>query len=58
MKDPETAPTAIVCANGEMAVVAMRQARRLGFRVPRDLSVVGFSNETFTQVSDPPLTVV
>ncbi len=58
LKDPETAPTAIVCANGDMAVVAMRQVRRLGLRVPRDLSVVGFSNEILTELSDPPLTVV
>jgi len=51
-------PTAIIGANDQIAVVVIRRARKLGIQVPRDLSVIGFSNEFISEVSDPPLTVV
>ena len=51
-------PTAIIGANDQIAVVIIRRARKLGIHVPRDLSVVGFSNEFVSELSDPPLTVV
>lgn len=38
---PEPRPTAIVCASDEMALGVLFEARRLGLRVPEDLSVVG-----------------
>ena len=53
-----TPPTAIVAANDQLAVAVIRRARKLGFQVPRDLSVVGFSNELLSELSDPPLTVI
>lgn len=51
-------PTAILCANDEMAVVAIRTIQRAGLRVPEDISVMGFTNERLGQLSNPPLTTV
>ncbi|WOO39314.1 LacI family DNA-binding transcriptional regulator [Rubellicoccus peritrichatus] len=58
LKNPKTAPTAILCGNDEMAVAAIRRARKMGYRVPDDISVIGFSNEPLSILSDPPLTVI
>ncbi|MBL4701080.1 MAG: LacI family DNA-binding transcriptional regulator [Phycisphaeraceae bacterium] len=51
-------PTAIVCINDQTAMVTMRTARQLGFCVPNDLSVIGFSNLSMAEYADPPLTSV
>jgi LacI family transcriptional regulator len=51
-------PTAIFCANDEMAAGLLQAARRASLRVPEDLSVVGFDDfQIATQVS-PTLTTV
>ncbi len=56
-RDPR--PTAIVCANDCLAVVVMQIARELGLEVPRDLSLVGFSDEIIGQFVRPrPTTVI
>ncbi|GAL05825.1 transcriptional (co)regulator CytR [Photobacterium aphoticum] len=51
-------PTALLCHNDVMAIGAMQQAKRLGFRVPQDLSIVGFDDIQFAEYCDPPLTTV
>ncbi|HEX4950535.1 MAG TPA: LacI family DNA-binding transcriptional regulator [Blastocatellia bacterium] len=51
-------PTAIVAANDLMAMGAMRELRKAGWRVPEDISVVGFDNILFAELTDPPLTTV
>ena len=51
-------PTAILCANDAVAMIATRTARRMGLRVPEDLSVVGFLNMRAAEWADPPLTTV
>jgi LacI family transcriptional regulator len=51
-------PTAIVAANDLMAMGAMRELRRAGLRVPEDVSVVGFDDILFAELTDPPLTTV
>jgi LacI family repressor for deo operon, udp, cdd, tsx, nupC, and nupG len=55
LSQPEP-PTAIFCHNDLMAIGAMQQAKRLGFRVPQDLSIIGFDNIAFAELCDPPLT--
>lgn len=51
-------PTAIFCANDEMAAGLLQAARRAQLRVPEDLSVVGFDDfQVATQVC-PTLTTV
>ena len=37
-------PTAVFCSNDYLAIGAMEGAREKGFRVPEDLSVVGFDD--------------
>jgi LacI family transcriptional regulator len=50
--------TAVVCLNDQMAVGCLQAARRLGLRVPRDLSVTGIDDLPVTELLDPPLTTV
>jgi LacI family transcriptional regulator, repressor for deo operon, udp, cdd, tsx, nupC, and nupG len=40
--DPRAAPSALFCASDEMAFGAIMAARDLGYRVPQDISVIGF----------------
>ncbi|MCW8348160.1 DNA-binding transcriptional regulator CytR [Vibrio sp. ZSDZ65] len=51
-------PTAIFCHNDIMAIGAMQEAKKLGLRVPQDLSFVGFDDIQFAQYCDPPLTTI
>lgn len=51
-------PTALFCANDEMALGALLSARRMGVRVPNDLSVVGFDDTPPAENFDPPMTSV
>lgn len=51
-------PTAIVCGNDVLAVGALGEAKRLGLRVPEDVSIVGFDNIDLASVVDPQLTTV
>lgn len=51
-------PTAILCVNDEMALGCLHAAREKGFRVPGDLSLLGFDGIRYTAVSDPPLTTI
>ncbi|MGO2319471.1 MAG: DNA-binding transcriptional regulator CytR [Vibrio toranzoniae] len=51
-------PTAIFCHNDSMAIGAIQEAKKLGLRVPQDLSIVGFDDIQFAQYCDPPLTTI
>ena len=51
-------PTAIFCQSDVMAIGALQQAKKLGFRVPQDLSIIGFDDIKFSEFCDPPLTTV
>ena len=51
-------PTAVFCANDEMAIGAMKAARDAGLRVPTDLSIIGFDDISFAAFTDPPLTTI
>ncbi|MBI1620849.1 LacI family DNA-binding transcriptional regulator [Aquamicrobium zhengzhouense] len=51
-------PTAIFCANDEMAFGAIHELRRRGLDVPADVSVVGFDDIYLSQALFPPLTTV
>jgi DNA-binding LacI/PurR family transcriptional regulator len=52
------APTAVYCANDEMAFAIQRAAHELGARVPEDLSVAGFDDNPFSSYVVPALTTV
>ncbi|WP_254878928.1 LacI family DNA-binding transcriptional regulator [Streptomyces sp. NA04227] len=51
-------PTALVCDDDIMAAGACKAARRLGLRVPEDLSVTGFDDLTLATAVEPELTTV
>lgn len=51
-------PSAIFCANDEMASGVLHSARKRGLRVPDNLSVTGFDDSQLAQQVWPPLTSV
>lgn len=51
-------PTALLCAGDLIAMVVQRTARTCGWRVPDDLSIVGFADFLCSTYADPPLTTV
>jgi DNA-binding LacI/PurR family transcriptional regulator len=54
----ERGATGVLCASDVLALGAVRAVRRLGLRVPQDVSVVGFDDSAFMNCTDPPLTTV
>ena len=51
-------PTAIITYNSLVGVSVLREARRAGIEVPRDLSVIGIDYCEFTNFIDPTLSVI
>jgi LacI family transcriptional regulator len=51
-------PTAIFAASDDLALGVYEAARRLGLRVPDDVSVVGFDDVPAARWASPPLTTV
>ncbi len=54
----EPRPTAVLCGNDVLAVGALREAKRLGYRVPQDLSITGFDDIELAAIAEPALTTV
>ncbi|MET9609823.1 LacI family DNA-binding transcriptional regulator [Streptomyces sp. NPDC006512] len=55
---PRDRPTAVVCDDDILAAGACKAARRLGLRVPEDLSVTGFDDLALATAVEPELTTV
>ncbi|KAA9338453.1 LacI family transcriptional regulator [Hymenobacter busanensis] len=51
-------PDAVFASNDLAAAGAMQVLKERGLRVPQDIAVAGFSNETFTILTEPTLTTV
>ncbi|MCB5166434.1 LacI family transcriptional regulator [Streptomyces bambusae] len=51
-------PTAVVCDDDILAAGACKAARRLGLRIPQDLSVTGFDDLALAGAVEPELTTV
>jgi LacI family transcriptional regulator len=52
-------PTALFCYNDRMAMGAYRAARKLGMRIPEDVSVIGYDDQELVAAElDPGLTTV
>ena len=51
-------PTAVLCFSDVVAITLIRVAKRLGLRVPDDVSVVGFDDSPAAALSEPALTTV
>ncbi|PDT04256.1 LacI family transcriptional regulator [Rhizobium chutanense] len=54
----ERRPTALVCFNDVVAIGAMASLERMGLKVGRDVSVVGFDNVADAEFVQPPLTTI
>ncbi len=55
MKDP---PTAIICANDLMALGVLMEAKRIGLKIPDDLSVMGYDGIETALYTNPALTTM
>ena len=55
---PEELPTAFVCNNDHAAYLLIRQLKQMGIKVPEDISVVGFDDVLYAEISEPPITSV
>lgn len=51
-------PTAVFAANDTAAIATIETARAIGYRVPEQMSVVGFDNIPESALHSPPLTTV
>lgn len=51
-------PTALLCASDWGAMAGLREARALGFHIPKDLSVIGFGDHKFAHFADPALSSI
>ncbi|MER3495962.1 MAG: hypothetical protein C4320_03635 [Armatimonadota bacterium] len=54
----EERPTAVVCANDEVALAFIEVARAIGLWIPHDLSIIGFDDSVFARATNPALTTV
>lgn len=50
--------TAIICGNDLLAQGAIECCRSLGFRVPEDVSIIGYDDIPLAEQLDPPLTTI
>jgi LacI family repressor for deo operon, udp, cdd, tsx, nupC, and nupG len=55
---PGPRPTALVCDDDKLAAGAYKAARRLGLRIPEDVSVTGLDDLALATALDPELTTV
>ena len=51
-------PTAIFCATDEMAIGCLHEIKAAGLAVPADISIMGFDDIRYAEVTDPPLTTI
>lgn len=55
---PEQMPTAFVCNCDQVAYLLGERLTSMGYRIPDDCSIVGFDNDVYATLANPPLTTV
>lgn len=55
---PEKMPTAFVCNCDRVAYRLIQRLQEMGYKVPENISVVGFDNDIFSTLSNPQITTV
>jgi len=58
MLDAEIVPDGIFAVNDLTAIGAMQTIQKRGYKIPGDISIVGFSDGSFSGITDPNLTSV
>ena len=58
MLEKENVPDAFFAVNDETAIGILTTAKRMGYRIPQDISICGFTNSNHSTACDPPLTTV
>ncbi|MBP2328925.1 DNA-binding LacI/PurR family transcriptional regulator [Kibdelosporangium banguiense] len=53
-----TLPVGVACYNDDVATAVLAACRKMGLRVPEDVSIVGVDHTPLGQLLDPPLTTV
>ena len=51
-------PTALICGDDLIAFGAIQALKEMGYRVPEDISIIGFDDINLARFSSPPLTTV
>ena len=51
-------PDAIFCVNDPVAIGAFQRIKEAGLRIPKDIGIVGFSNNKITSLVEPPITTI
>lgn len=54
----EGKPDAILCINDKVAVDTISVLKKMGYKVPEQIAVMGFSNDSFGEIVEPSLTTV
>ena len=58
LQDAPKLPTAYFADNDMIALGAMKALQEMGIRVPEDVSIVGFDDLPFSEISNPSLTTL
>lgn len=58
IKNGNELPTALLAANDTLAFGAMKAIKENGYQIPEDISIIGFDDNAFCKMSDPPLTTI
>lgn len=58
LDDPDYVPTGIVCYNDEVAVEIIQILREKGYRVPEDISIIGYDDSVHAIASEVKLTTL
>ncbi len=51
-------PTAFFADNDIIAIGTIRVLREMGYRIPEDISIIGFDDISLSEMMDPPLTTI
>lgn len=55
---PDEMPTAFVCNCDRIAYQVINQLKAMGYRVPDDISIVGYDNHIYSTISNPRITTM
>ena len=58
VKLPDEMPTAFFCNCDEVAYAFINQLKSMGYKVPEDISIVGYDNHIYSTISTPRITTM